>query len=269
MNLLPGSSEDALITLVNQVNPLLPQPLKAGELYFGKLKALTDGTGRVEIPAVTQYDSAYEGYVKFRYKRLNLSQAFGTSRPTLRDIGYPSLHQLLPVINKALGVNLNAADVIDTKIDWLGNNENINIQITATAESLGYEGGFVITFTRVRPMLTRVIGNKVMDVQKHPINPILNVQSLSMVTFSMDFTGEDAALQIWTATGLWWNYWGLNAMMAARGFPNWPQAKRGDVMGYATKDLPEANKDFTNVIVQKDVTLAGYKGDAYFHYNRS
>lgn len=267
MNLLPGTSEDALLALVNQANAL-PQPLVEGDLYFGKVKTLSDGSGRVEIPAVTMYDSAYEGYVKFRYQRLNLTQAFGGTRPKLRDIGYPSLHQLLPVINKALGTTLGPEDVLNTDITWLNINEELNIQITASANSLGYEGAFIVTFTRVRPLLSKVVIQHSLDVQKHPTDPELAVKSLSMAMYSIDFSGNDTALRIYY-TGIWYYIGLLRTLVAKHGFTNWPQGSGGDVVAYATKNLPSANPAFTNVIVQKNVSIPGYQGDAYFHFNRS
>lgn len=268
MNLLPGSSEDALIALVNQANTL-SQPLVEGDLYFGKVKTLSDGSGRVEIPAVAMYDSAYEGYVKFRYKRLNLSQAFGGIRPKLRDIGYPSLHQLLPVINKALGTALETKDVIDTNIAWLNNNEEINIQITASANSIGYEGNFIVTFTRIRPMLQKVITNPDLDILDHPVDPTLSFKSIGMALYSLDFTDYPNETRVYTPLGIWANIGILQTLMAKFGFPNWPNGARNDVVTYVTKDVPEANQAFTHVTVQKNVTVAGHKGNAYFHFNRS
>lgn len=264
MNLLPGTSEEALLALVNAANPGLPQPLKPGDLYFGKVKTLSGG--KVQIPAVTMYDSAYEGYAKFEYRRLNLSQAFGSVRPALRDIGYPSLHQLLPVINARLGINLQPADVIDTKIDWLGNNEHLNIQVTASADSLGYEGTFVITFTRIRPLLSKVVTTSSLDVLKHPSEP--TAKSLPMHMYSLDFSENTAELLLYY-NQLWWNLQALKRLMQGHGFADWPQGSaQNPVRAYLTKDRPEANQDFTNVIIQKAPVIPGWKGDAYFHYNR-
>lgn len=265
MNLLPGSSEAALLELVNQANSLA-QPLVEGDLYFGKVKALSGGL--VEIPAVTMYDSAYEGYVKFRYQRLSLSKAFGSIRPSLRDIGYPTLHQLLPVINKQLGVNLQPIDVVDVQFDWLGNNEQLNIQITAATESLGYEGSFIITFTRVRPMLNKVVTATTLDVLEHHTAPVDGKLSLPMAMYSLDLSGNDDALRIYTPYQYWYNPGLLRTLMAGYGFPNWPH-RIGSLRWGATKDFPESNQAFTNVIVDKAPNIAGYTGDAYFHYNRS
>jgi len=264
MNLLPGSSEAALLELVNQANNLA-QPLVEGDLYFGKVKALSGGL--VEIPAVTMYDSAYEGYVKFRYQRLSLAKAFGTIRPQLRDIGYPTLHQLLPVINKKLGINLEPVDVVDVKFDWLGNNEQLNIQITASTESLGYEGSFIITFTRVRPMLNKVLTATSLDVLKHHTAPVENKLSLAMATYSIDFTDEKGSLQIYAPYSYWYDTGKTRAMLATYGFPNWPQAQIGTLKWGLTSKFPEANQNFKNVIIHPNPNIAGYTGDAYLHYN--
>lgn len=267
MNLLPGSSEAALLELVNQANNLA-QPLVVGDLYFGKVKTLSGGL--VEIPAVTMYDSAYEGYVKFRYQRLSLAKAFGTIRPQLRDIGYPTLHQLLPVINKKLGINLEPVDVVDVQFDWLGNNEQLNIQITATANSLGYEGSFIVTFTRVRPMLNKVVAVTSLDVLKHHTAPVDGKLSLAMALYDLDFTGHTTryeALAVYAPYRYWWNVGQLRTLMASYGFPNWPQAQIGTLKWGTTKQFPEANQAYKNVIIHPNPNIAGYTGDALFHYN--
>jgi hypothetical protein len=264
MNLLPGSSEAALLELVNQANSLA-QPLEVGDLYFGKVKTLSGGL--VEIPAVTMYDSAYEGYVKFRYQRLSLAKAFGTIRPQLRDIGYPTLHQLLPVINKKLGINLEPVDVVDVQFDWLGNNEQLNIQITATANSLGYEGSFIVTFTRVRPMLNKVVAATTLDVLKHHTTPVTGTLALAMATYSIDFTDEKNSLPIYAPYRYWANIGATRTLLASYGFPNWPQAQIGTLKWGLTSSFPEANQSFKNVIIHPNPNIAGYTGDAYLHYN--
>jgi hypothetical protein len=264
MNLLPGTSEEALVALVNEANPAMVTPLAVGDLYFGKVKQLSGGL--VEIPAVAMYDSAFEGYVKFQYKRLDLSKAFGSVRPILRDIGYPSLHQLLPVINRNLGTSLTEEDVINTDIQWLGNNEQLNIQVTASASSLGYEGTFIILFTRVRPLLSKVVVERNLTVLKHPESPNLAKKSLSMHMYAIDFTDNVQDLAIYW-TGVWWRYPSLKEVMRKQGFDNWPQGGRDDVKSYLTKNRPEANQAFKNVIIQRAPLIEGFTGDAYFHYN--
>lgn len=266
MNLLPGSSEAAVLALINGENPQLPVPLAEGDLYFGRPKTLP--SGRVEIPAVAMYDSTYEGYVKFEYQRLSLTKAFGNIRPRIRAVGYPTLHQLLPVVNKILGTTFGPSDIIDMDLSKINPNENANIKISASLASLGYEGWFVMTFTRIRPLLQEAVEIKNLNAMAHPVDPETGLLSLSMHTYSIDFTGSDRELMVYP-TGIWQNLSLFRTMMATHGFNNWPQGKAGEVRSYAAKDLPEANKDFTNVVVQRNLEIDGYAGDAYFHYNRS
>lgn len=266
MNLLPGSSEAAVLALINGENPQLPTELVEGDLYFGRPKTLP--SGRVEIPAVAMYDSAYEGYLKLEYQRLSLTKAFGNIRPRIRAVGYPTLHQLLPVINKILGTTFVPSDIIDMDLSTVNLNENVNIKLTASLGSLGFEGWFTMTFTRIRPLLEEAVAIKSLNEMAHPIDPTSGLLSLSMHTYSVDFTGSDRELTVYP-TGIWQNLSLLRTLMSSHGFDNWPQGKAGEVRLYATKDLPEANKDYTNVVVQRNLEIAGYAGDAYFHYNRS
>lgn len=266
MNLLPGSSEAALVDLINSANPDLPHDLEVGDLYFGRIKTLPGG--RVEIPAVTMFDSAYEGYVKLDYQRLSLTKAFGNVRPVLRIPGAPTLHQMLPVINRILGTTFGPTDIIDIDLSWLAGNESANIKLTASLQSLGYEGSFVITFQKVRPLLQDVVRKTELVDLHHPIPADSGVISLAMFTWAIDFTGNDRALTVYP-TGIWQYIDAIRALCASHGLPDWPQAGRGEVVAYATKDLAESNKAYTNVVVHRSVALVGYYGDAYFHFNRS
>src|ERR1700690_790462 len=158
MSLLTGTAEDNLLALINQVNTF-PVPLASGDLYYGKIKQLTDGSGKIQLPTVTMYDAQYDGYVTFQYQRINLTKAFGGLRPRLSSLGQPTLYRLLPTLNRFLGLKFTERDVVDVNISWLGGNEQANIQIIAQPNSLGFEGSFVIQFTRVRPFLSVVTNN--------------------------------------------------------------------------------------------------------------
>ena len=266
MFLLPGGSEQALIDLINDANPTLPTPLLPGDLYFGKIRTVgTDGT--VSIPAVTMYSSKFEGYVRFEYKRLDIGKAYATVKPKIRRVGYPTLYRLLPIINEALGTSFTEDDVLDVSITWLADNEQINIPIVAKPESRAYEGQFLVEYTRVRPELAN-IALKELTVLQHPTDPALGKQSLSMVMWSMDFSSEYARRVFDLRIGAWESISNVRAAMAAHGFPGWPQPPYWTLNILQTKNVPKANKDFELVIVQPDVELASYQGDAYIHFNR-
>lgn len=265
MFLLPASSEEVVLSLINQENDL-PYDLLPGDLFYGNIKALEGGS--ILLPTVTMYDNeTYDGYSKFEYSRVNLTAAFGDVRPQIHELGQTSLHRLLPIINKKLNINLQPADIIDQPIEWLGGNEQANLVFRASAQSLGYEGQFVVQFTRVRPILNESIANKTLLTFRHPETPTAGKTSVAMRTWGMDFSEFQSTMAIYN--GYWSSYAKLKETMATFGFADWPEPARYGVQLYATKDVPESNKAFTNVIVQKNVNGPDYSGTAYLHYNRS
>lgn len=261
MFLLPDGSKQSLIDAVNASNTF-PVPLIGDDLYFGKIR--TEVNGQVSVPAVTMYNSQFEGYVRLNYKRLDLGKVYGTIKPSVRRVGYPSLYRLLPIINETLGLSLTEDDVLDISITWLNDNEQINIPIIAKVDSLAYQGQFTVEYIRVRPELAD-IAFKTLNVLKHPIDPALGKKSLAMNTWGIDYTDEDAIV---INVGVWWNHDKLVALMAEKGFPDWPQVPWFTLQVQPTSKVPTANQEFEYVIVQKDLVLADHVGDAYFHFNR-
>lgn len=266
MFLLPGGSEQAVIEAINAANPNLPFPLTADDLYFGKLKQI-DANGLVSVPAVTVHSSQFEGYLRFEYKRLDLSKAYGAVKPKVKRVGYPTLYRLLPIINEVLGLSLSEADVMDVNITWLNDDEQINIPIVAQTTSPGFEGQFILEYTRLRPNLASLV-NTTLNVLKHPIEPSLGKKSLAMSTWSIDFSAEESANILDLYLGRWQFYGRLRTAMAAHGFPNWPDVQYLQLAVQPTSKVPTANKDFQYVIIQRNIVLADYVGDGYIHFNR-
>lgn len=268
MLLLKGTSEKALVDLIN-ANNSLPVPLDVGDLYYGKPKPIAGGL--THLPVVTMYDNEeYEGYAKFEYRRLNLSVIFRDIRPMMHEVGENSLVRLLPIVNKRTGLNLQPEDIIDQSIVWLGGNEQANLQFVISPSSLAYEGRLIIQFVRIRPSLPSVIPNGTLNVLKFPDPIVEGKHSLSMDTWGLDFTDDQADLAVYGQG--WFTPDKVKTIMERNGFPNFPVGAAGadmKVFLYATKDVPRANKAFSHVVIQKDVTTATHRGDAYFHFNRS
>lgn len=262
MFFLPDGSKQSLIDAVNDVNTF-PVPLVAGDLYFGKVKI--ESNGHVSVPAVTMYNSEFEGYVRLNYKRVDFGKVYGTIKPKIRRVGYPTLYRLLPIINETLGLSITEDDVVDISITWLNDNEQINIPVIAKANSLGYEGQFMLEYTRVRPELA-ALAFKTLDVLKHPIDPALGKKSLAMMTWGIDFT--DDMLDFDLAAGSWRFINKVKARMEELGFPNWPQVPYWTMNALPTSKVPSANQEMEYVIIQPDVVLADHIGDAYIHFNR-
>ena len=264
MFLSPGSTIDELVKLTNAGNEL-PFELLPTDLYAGKPKVLPSGL--VELPLVTMYDSVYEGYVKLTYKRIDLTKVFGGVKPVVHEIGSTTLHKLLPVISQAIGVYLTPQDVVDTNITWLGSGEQVNIQVTATPESLGFTGTFVVQFNRIRPHLN-AIPLTTLDALVHPSVPPAGKRCVDMATWGLDFTDNQQFIRPYYSF-TWADYGSVKRIMGEFGFANWPNAGQGDLRVWATKDLPTANPAFDTVVTQLRVNGPDYAGTAYFHYNRS
>jgi hypothetical protein len=263
MFLLPDGSKQSLIDAVNAVNTF-PVDFSAGDLYFGKVRQ--EANGHVSVPAVTLHSSQFEGYIRLNYKRLDLGKAYGTVKPKIRRVGYPTLYRLLPIINETLGLSLTEADVTDISITWLNDNEQINIPVIAKANSLGFEGQFMLEYTRVRPELAS-LAFKTLDVLKHPVDPTLGKKSIAMMTWGMDFSAEmvdDFTINV----GIWWHHDKVAARMAELGFPDWPQVPYFTLNVLPTSKVPSANQEFEYVVIQPDIDLPDFVGDAYIHFNR-
>jgi len=263
MFLTQGSSEQALVDLINENNDL-PVNLAVGDLYYGKPRKNADGT--VDVPTVTMYNNEeYEGYVTFKYKRFNFNTIFGQTRPSIRDLGQNSLHGILPLLNKRLGLNLQERDIVNQQIEWIGGNEQANLNFVAEDNSLGYEGNFVVKFERIRPLLGGALADIKLGVLKHPDVIVPAKKSLSMCTWGIDFTEDAKKLGVYA--GYWSNVKAVQDLMLSLGFANFPVPQRYDVAIYSTANIPEANKAFGNVIIQKNVSGPDYAGSAYFHFN--
>lgn len=262
MFLLPDGSKQSLIDAVNDVNTF-PVSFTAADLYFGKVKI--ESNGHVSVPAVTMYNSEFEGYIRLNYKRLDLGKAYGTIKPKIRRVGYPTLYRLLPIINETLGLSLTEDDVTDISITWLNDNEQINIPVIAKVNSLGFEGQFMLEYTRVRPELA-ALAIKTLNVLKHPIEPALGKKSLAMMTWGIDFTDDmdDFSLN----AGSWRFADRVQARMAELGFPDWPWPPYWTLSAVPTSTVPSANQEFEYVIIQKGIVLADHVGDGYIHFNR-
>jgi hypothetical protein len=265
MQLFDGKPIDEILRLINLQNTL-PAALVASDLYFGKMRP--GDTGKIILPTTAMWNSQnYEGSANFQYQRIDLTKAFGGVRPVVKALGQLDVWSLLPAINKAVGINLTTNDVVNTSVSWLGGNEQLNIELKADQNSLGYTGSFVVRFTRLRPMLATAVTTTELPVLVHPQTPDATLKCIDLLSWGIDFSDYQA--HFLTRYGYWveWEY--IQGMMAENGFPNYPGPLPGTTFDYLTKDVPEANQAFTNVVVQKAVSSATYHGTAYIHYNRA
>lgn len=270
MSLLQATPKQKLRDLINLANPNLPVPVTADNLYFGKAKANADGLS-TDIPVVAVLAEEYTGYKSFNYRRLNLTTMFDGSSPVLRTIGDTSLVKMLPIINKALGIDLTEEDVVDVGVSSLRDGEQTNIDITAAVNSPGYTGNVRILYIKTRPNFGDAFKNRVLNVLTYPIDPSLSSGSVGMLMYNWDFTIHKSRIAL--RGNNWSSINTVRDALSRFGFvgTDWPNAFANGVSDYATSAYPKANKSFDRVIVQRDVVVnylgQTYRGDALFHYN--
>ena len=266
MFLLPSGARAELYRQLNDANPEMPIPIGEGDLYFGKVQQAKDAEGRIKLPTVSMYNSEFEGYATLQYERINLTNVFGTTRPVVKAVGSSTLHTMLPQISKALGITIMPEDVVNIDVNWLGGSEAVNIELIAQPNSPGFEGRVIITYQRVRPHLSAAVRSRNLDVLNH-LQDDPTKRSTDILTWGLDFTDDIDEMGMYVT---WWrNAAKVKAVMAEQGFANWPAPWGGKTLkAYKTADVPQANKKFTNVIIQTDVVGADYAGTAYFHFDR-
>ena len=267
MFLLPGSSEEAVVELINQQNPSAPIAFEKGDLYFGKVRDKGDGSGRIVAPAAAMYDTSYDGYANLDFKRIDLTAVFGDTVPVISDLGQNDLHLLLPAINKALGTNFQPEDFVNVILDWLTSGEQVNIRLTPRTNSLGYQGTFIVRYLRNRKQLDVAITTKSLHALTHPGVHTPGKMQLDMATWGLDLSDVYKDFDLWN--GVWNHLTLVKQHMADFGFPDWPQAAYPNyVKDMPTSKVVGANTKFSNVLIQPLVVSGDYAGTAYLHYNR-
>lgn len=257
MFLLDGRSDVIVANIVNTLNPRLPIPLTEQDFYFGKGKDILLST---RLPSVTMYTSPYKGSVVFTVERIDLSTAFGTTIPTVVGVAKPTLHDLLPDLNKLLGVNFHMSDIVNYTLTWLGDGEEINLRIKAKDNSPGYRGDFIIKYIQRRVKLYEAITILDLEQLKQPDELTGDALSMSHLTWGLDFSAYSKWLTV--TDGVWDKPSEVVAIMAELGVVGWNNVN--SVIVQDTANVPTANKTYRTVILQKCNT-AGYEGYAYFH----
>lgn len=261
---LPATPKEVVLALIAQQNPNLPAVLDATQLYFGAARTNSDGTST--LPTTAMLGGLWRGYQNFTYKRLNLSQIYDVA-PIVSDVGGPTLHSMLDIVNKNLGTNFTTDDVVDTNVAYVNAGEQVNINVVATPGSVGYTGSFFFRFIRLRITFTNAVKTTELAALVYPGHPTISKHNLSMMMWNHDFSADIASLKLRGNT--WASQSAVATLMQDFGITDWPAPVVNGVTDYATVNYPGANTNFQRVTVQKTVSGSTYAGDALFHYNPS
>lgn len=220
----------------------------------------------------------YIGQVAVTYNRLDLNVLFrGDFRPQFTALGQSNLYRLLPEINAALGLNFTSDDLLDVDLKLLDEGDQVTIELRAKPGSVAYFGTAKVLFNRSYRQLKTMVVNNVFDELEHADPVLEGYTSAGLLTWGQDFTIISHLLQVNrygnNYKGSWMTQVGLQEALADMfGIEDWPdvetaQAAKMSVRDYATKDHPDANRNFSRVVVQTDIRNNGYSGTAFFHYN--
>lgn len=263
MSLLSGTPREVLTALINAQNSL-PVAVTDSHLYFGRPRQDVDGVTTI-LPTVGVIGSEYEGYTDFKYRRIDLAQAFGDTVPVINTPGATSLHRMLPAINQWLGLNLTEEDVQNVNISALAPGQQINLPLQALDQSLGYRGRAYIRFLKKKVFLSVALSQNELDELNHVIDPALNKVSIALTMWDIDFTPDRNAIEV--INGRWKNEAAVQTLLAEHGITGWAESTANQVKDYSTEEVPGSNKAFRRVVVQTNIDHLNYAGDAYFHYN--
>ncbi|MNZ46943.1 hypothetical protein D3C78_646430 [compost metagenome] len=272
------SPEEMVRDQINRANtPIIA--FDSTNLILGKPGSLSNNPNantQVNVRGVRGED--YAGQVSIVYDRLDLGVLFrGDYRPEFSALGQSNLYRLLPELNKALGMNLTEADVGDIDLRLLDEGDQVTLEIHAKPGSLAYTGWVRVLFNRRQLMLTDVITVNEVTEYTHADPVLEGYQSVGLLTWGLDFTilRNELRVNIYgnQYKGSWVNEVALRTRLKdLYGIEEWPTLDTSPqslmtVRDYATKDHPDANRDFTRVVVQTHLRSNGYSGTAFFHYN--
>jgi len=261
MSIFTGSPKDLVLSQINAANnPTIP--FTEENLFFGTPRLDTDGSSIVPVAGVLA--SPYSDYSFVKYRRINLTTVFD-SVPVFKAVVAETIHEMLPAISKELGLTFGVDDIVDSDMVSINPGEEVNIELVSTKRSLAYTGKFVVRWMRIRLALAIATKNNSLGELNHlPALPA-DKRSLEMAMYAIDFTPYTADLRLYGSN--WWFPDKAKEVAAMNGFPDWPTAEVNGVRDSATSAEPLANKAFARVIIQKNVVVGNFKGDAYFHYN--
>lgn len=264
--------------LINRANsPIIA--FDSSNLIFGKASTVLgnpDANTQVSVRGV--YAEDYVGKVALLYDRLDLAVLFqGNYRPEFTALGQSTLYRLLPEINQALGINLTQKDVQDVDLKLLGEGDQVTLELRAKPGSLAYLGFTRVLFNRRQLLLTDVVTERAVAELNHADPVLEGYASAGLLTWGQDFTFLTNLMKINiygnNYKGSWVNQSGfLAALSEYFGIENFPgidtsSTSKMTLRDYATKDHPDASREFSRVVVQTDIRKNGYSGTAFFHYN--
>jgi len=273
------SPDEMVRDLINRKNETALVAFDPSNLIFGKAAVLSnDPTANTKVQVRGVQNEVYAGQLQVTYNRLDLGVLFqGDYRAAFTALGQSTLYKLLPDLNRGLGLNLTEKDVQDIDLKLLEQGDQVTLEIRAKPGSVAYIGLMRVLFNRRQVLLTDVVTTDTLPAFMHPDPVLEGYQSAGLLTWGQDFTLIQQHLKVNRYGNNYKGSWQTEANLRAAltefyGIESWPTldtsvTSKMTVRDYATKDHPDANRDFQRVAVQTSLRSNGYSGTAFFHYN--
>lgn len=256
------SDMSALLSLINERN-------NPGRLLTSKNVVITD-----PVPATRQGSDVntkvtvtgrpghgYYGSVDIYYKRLDLDaiipQAHARStKPLTRQ-------QVIDAVNNVYGLKLRLEDVDNFTVPEYDPDHSATVTLQASVDSLLVTGDFDLVLEYGKPTLIEVSRSKNLQTFRHPTDQP-NWLNARMLTWFRDFSSIQTALRRTYKESSYSDWDTVRTACGSLGIPGWT---KGTVLDLPTSQVPDANPAFQQVVIQRNVSGGGLKGDLYFHFN--
>ena len=260
------NSDERLLELFNRSNNP-PKEFTKKNIRFDNPTPITiESEGGADTKMVVDGIPGFGYYngVEVTYRRIPLQDFLAGT--TVRSIKPITMAEFVGQLNAVYGtyVELRVEDLEDFEIPAIAQDETVVISLKARAESTGFVGEQDISYTYGRPLLNQVILNTKLDVLSFiGVRNTEPFKSALHISWGIDFTSVRDALKL-KANGLVTDWEALQTAAQFFGFPAWVE---GPMVDISTASDPKANPKFDRVVIQRNVTSPGMKGDLYFHYN--
>lgn len=137
------TSTEALFGLVKHLNPGLAD---YDQPSFGDIVRLSREQDAVQAKLTVRKPSV--GTIKIKYLRFNVLDIARDANPTIKVTNEESAHELMPKLREALGLHVEARDLLDTPLPALERHKPQSFTLRFADNSLLYFGELPLTLVR-------------------------------------------------------------------------------------------------------------------------
>lgn len=230
-----------------------------------------EGVLNTELVITAGVTSPYEGAATVRYTRNDLAALDMLLPQPIRAHDITSVADVIAVLNKQFGLNLQTEDLVAGAVNSL-TNDNGDITLTAQANSLGWIGSVTLSFAKGGYDIDTTMTVKNLDGLLYPSRDETKAYA-EMYSYWRDFSAQTDKLEPYVVGSS--DFTDLAAALTAVTGDAWQTsgAHRYSLAGATvvyngtTAPRMDANQQYNAVlVVQLSTSNLGYSGKLYCHY---